>query len=82
MDAIDKLTEATMLSNLEVRSAFKGFTHSMSRLKVFGLLRLYMDKKQSLNENVYTLLGVAQNSLSSNPRDKIYSMYSLAIKLC
>jgi len=54
----------------------------MSRLKLFRLLRFYMDRKQSSNENAYALLGVARNSLSSNPRDKIYSMRGLTKELC
>jgi hypothetical protein len=82
IDAIDELTEATALSNPEVGSAFEGFTRGMSRLKLFRLLRFYMDRKQSSNENAYALLGVAQNSLSSNPRDKIYGMRGLAEELC
>lgn len=82
MDAIDELTEATVLSNPEVGSAFEGFARGMSRLKLFRLLRFSMDRKQSSNENAYALLGVAQNSLSSNPRDRIYGMRGLAEELC
>jgi hypothetical protein len=82
MDAIDELMEATINSNLEVGPTFNSFTCGMSRLKIFRLLRLYIDRKQSSNENAYTLLSVAQNLLSSNPRDKIYSIRSLTIELC
>jgi hypothetical protein len=82
MDAIDKLTKATVHSNPVVGSVFKGFTRGMSRLKLFRLLRFYIDRKQSSNENAYALLGVAQNSLSFNPRDKIYGIRGLAEELC
>jgi Heterokaryon incompatibility protein (HET) len=82
MDVIDELTEATAFSNPEVGSAFRGFRRGMSRLKLFRLVRLYMDRRERSNENSYALLGVAQNSLSSNPRDKIYAMRGLAEELC
>ena len=69
MDAIDELTEAT-ISNPEVGSAFEGFSHGMSRLKLFRLIRFNMDRKQSSNENAYALLGVAKTHFLPIPEIK------------
>jgi hypothetical protein len=82
IDAINEWIEATTLSNPEVGSAFKGFAPGMSRLAIFRALGFFRDTKQGSNEDVYDLLGVARNSLSSNARDKIYGMRGLAEVLC
>jgi len=60
LDTIDELSEATTVSNPEVQSAFEGFTRAMSRLKLFRLIRFYIQRKESSPENVLALLGAAQ----------------------
>jgi hypothetical protein len=81
VDHIDELIEATT-NNPEIGAVFWPFNRGMSRLKVFRLLRFYLENKQHVGDGILTtLLIIFQNTLATEPRDKVYAMLGLAEEL-